>query len=80
MFFHKKDQATIATLFHEGMQEVLFRLSCDVPRTHSTSRAADILSRKGNLCYYVDRAWDMAYQFIRYSWLYCTSLFDHCIW
>ena len=30
---------------------------CDVLRKHNRDRAADSLSDKGMICYYVDRAW-----------------------
>ena len=36
---------------------VSFRVPDDASRTHSTFRAADILSDKGILYRYVDRAW-----------------------
>jgi hypothetical protein len=45
---------------------------CDVQRTRSTFRVADIpLSCKGNLCDYVDRAWYMC--FIEPLLLLCLS-------
>ena len=43
--------------FPSSMRGVWFRVLCDVLRKHNRDRAADSLSDKGMICYYVDRAW-----------------------
>ncbi len=47
---------TSANLSPASRREVYDRVLYDVRRTHNTFRAADSLSDKGILCYYVDRA------------------------
>ena len=49
---------TFPIQFPASRRGVWFRVLCGGRRTHSTFRAADNSPlRKGNLCYYVDRAW-----------------------
>ena len=43
--------------FPASRQVVWFRVLYDVLRRHNRDRDEDSLSDKGNLCYYVDRAW-----------------------
>ena len=47
----------IANLCLSNKPVISSRVLCDVQRTRSTFRAADSLSDKGMICYYVDRAW-----------------------
>ena len=66
LFFRKRPNKDfiLPSQCHEGMRVTSFRQPYDLPRTRSTSRAADNLSDKGILCCYTDRAYDY---FHRYS-------------
>lgn len=43
--------------FPSSMRGVWCRVLCGERRKHNNVRDEDSLSDKGNLCYYVDRAW-----------------------
>ena len=49
---------TFPIQFPASRRGVWFRVPYDVRHTRSTFRAADSLSDKGNLCDYVDRAYN----------------------
>ena len=62
---------TLPNLFPVSMPVVWFRVLCDVLRKHNRDRAADSLSDKGNLYYYVNRAWlGLFYYVTNYKYLH----------
>lgn len=62
---------TLPNQFLVSMPVVWFRVLCDVLRKHNRDRAADSLSDKGNLYYYVDRAWlGLFYDVTNYKYLH----------
>ncbi len=62
--------------FPVSRRGVWFRVHGDVQRTRSTFRAADILSDKGMICYYVDRA--LCYSFLARFFVQRYNFFCKC--
>lgn len=67
----------IATLSHASRRGVWFHVLCGELHTHNTFRAADSLSEKGMICYYVDRAWQL-YSFLARFSCKDTAFFLNC--